>query len=179
MKDKNLTNDENEFLDHSNRIEGEYSEEAFEDAVKAWEYAKSCETIGLTELFEIHRLLLHRIQPEDAGHFRNHPIRIGGQIKKYLGPEVMESMAKGALADINGGESLGLAAQRAAFARKAHIRYEDLHPFPDGNGRSGRILYNWQRIKLGLPIHIIHEGDEQMEYYTWFKKDHGTEETAS
>jgi hypothetical protein len=28
-----------------------------------------------------------------------------------------------------------------------HMKYEDLHPFMDGNGRSGRILWAWQMLK--------------------------------
>jgi len=54
-------------------------------------------------------------------------------------------------------------------SKQIHVAFEDIHPFVDGNGRVGRILYNIHRIKLGLPIHIIHEGEEQKEYYKWFK----------
>jgi len=50
-----------------------------------------------------------------------------------------------------------------------YIEFEEIHPFEDGNGRTGRILMNLQRIKLGLSLLIIHEGKEQMEYYKWFK----------
>ncbi len=28
-----------------------------------------------------------------------------------------------------------------------HVAYERLHPFMDGNGRSGRVLWAWQRLK--------------------------------
>ena len=31
-----------------------------------------------------------------------------------------------------------------------HCRYESLHPFTDGNGRSGRALWLWQMVKMGL-----------------------------
>jgi hypothetical protein len=49
-----------------------------------------------------------------------------------------------------------------------HVSFEHLHPFRDGNGRVGRILYNWQRLKLGLPIHVI-KYEDRWEYYNWFK----------
>ncbi len=32
---------------------------------------------------------------------------------------------------------------------EAHMEYEAIHPFMDGNGRSGRVLWLWQRIKYG------------------------------
>lgn len=54
--------------------------------------------------------------------------------------------------------------------RKHHIRFEKIHPFIDGNGRVGRMLMNWQRIKVGLPLLIIWE-DEKSDYYKWFKGD--------
>jgi hypothetical protein len=36
----------------------------------------------------------------------------------------------------------------ADSAYQCHIAYEDLHPFTDGNGRSGRALWLWQMIEL-------------------------------
>ena len=40
---------------------------------------------------------------------------------------------------------------------KMHILYEDLHPFTDGNGRSGRALWAWQMqdISLGF-LHMFY-----------------------
>ena len=41
-----------------------------------------------------------------------------------------------------------------------HRRYETLHPFMDGNGRSGRILWAWQmiehNIRPGLSLGFLH-----------------------
>lgn len=32
---------------------------------------------------------------------------------------------------------------------EAHVEYETLHPFTDGNGRSGRVLWAWQMLREG------------------------------
>lgn len=32
---------------------------------------------------------------------------------------------------------------------RAHCEYEHLHPFTDGNGRSGRALWAWHMVQLG------------------------------
>ena len=40
----------------------------------------------------------------------------------------------------------------------AHQCYESLHPFTDGNGRSGRLLWLWQMNKFhnGAPLRFLH-----------------------
>ena len=48
-----------------------------------------------------------------------------------------------------------------------HTLFESIHPFRDGNGRSGRILMNYLAISLGYPPLIIKglSGTERNEYY--------------
>lgn len=36
-----------------------------------------------------------------------------------------------------------------------HQRYESLHPFIDGNGRSGRVLWAWHRLRLGRDPFVL------------------------
>lgn len=38
---------------------------------------------------------------------------------------------------------------------QAHCEYEHLHPFTDGNGRSGRALWTWHMIKTGQEHRLI------------------------
>lgn len=33
-----------------------------------------------------------------------------------------------------------------------HIGFEYIHPFTDGNGRTGRVLFNWMMIGAGFPL---------------------------
>lgn len=37
---------------------------------------------------------------------------------------------------------------------EAHVEYELLHPFTDGNGRSGRALWLWHMNKTGSPVYL-------------------------
>jgi len=55
-------------------------------------------------------------------------------------------------------ESLGWLLQEVNGFRvnpfEAHVRYEMIHPFMDGNGRSGRMLWYWQMEALNLSTHL-------------------------
>lgn len=41
---------------------------------------------------------------------------------------------------------------RGANPFATHVKYETLHPFEDGNGRSGRALWAWQMQQRGDPM---------------------------
>lgn len=47
---------------------------------------------------------------------------------------------------------------------KHHIEYEKIHPFIDGNGRTGRLLLSYEMISIGLlPVDI--RKDDRLRYY--------------
>ena len=47
---------------------------------------------------------------------------------------------------------------------KYHIEYENIHPFQDGNGRTGRLLINYELIKNNLPPAVI-DVENRTRYY--------------
>jgi len=56
-------------------------------------------------------------------------------------------------------------------AYENHIAYENLHPFSDCNGRSGRVLWAWQAHKsnrMYLSLGFLH-----MFYYQTLQRSHG------
>jgi len=58
----------------------------------------------------------------------------------------------------NGGNFMG-------FLAKQHVIFETIHPFDDGNGRTGRIILNYLLISAGYPPVILKGDDENKTKY--------------
>ena len=56
-----------------------------------------------------------------------------------------------------------------------HADFEKIHPFPDGNGRTGRLLMNFELMKEGFPITIIKKEDRE-DYYNALEKAHSNDD---
>ena len=59
-----------------------------------------------------------------------------------------------------------------ALAR-LHARFEQIHPFLDGNGRAGRLVLNLLLVRLGYPPAIIYKGDRTRYLAALGRADHG------
>jgi len=147
------------FIKESNFIEKEYSPEAIKDALYAWSFARKIVIpINQNIIQKIHQRLMRRLNEKIAGKFRTREVIIGNNVglpSKYIDTHLNR------LCDFK--------PQTEKDITQWHIKFEHIHPFEDGNGRTGRIIMNLQRLQVGLPLLIIHEGFEQYEYYRWFK----------
>ena len=58
-----------------------------------------------------------------------------------------------------------------------HLRFEGVHPFIDGNGRTGRLILNFELIKAGLlPVNI--KFADRRKYYDSFDQYYSNGHTA-
>lgn len=152
-----------DFLDESNAIEGVYDIKSLEQAVFAWRFLREQEKMSPHVILKTHKILmLHQpLYPNEKGYFREVPVYIGGReaMPQHLIWEAIRQWCEEVNTDILGMRRLW---------KQRHVEYETIHPFVDGNGRTGRMFMNWQRIRQGLPILVI-KSDERHKYYEWFK----------
>lgn len=174
-----ITTKEREFLWESNCIENERSPIALVDAEAAWIYVRRLSEakrdIVVDDVLKIHEILMKHLRPDIAGQIRKVAVRIGYSIKKAEHEDVIKGKIYEALTMTNSfpaftDKKLSKKEGREEWAKTAHVMFEDVHPFEDGNGRTGRILWNIHRKRLGLPLGIIHaDTPEQLNYYKWFR----------
>ena len=116
-------------------------------------------TLRHEDIFKLHRLLAAEVMDQgDAGRYRTIAVRVG----KFLPPPP---------ADVSGlmFELLEWWNKRAAelspllSSAIVHYRFEAIHPFADGNGRTGRALALWELYRQGFDTHHIFSVDE----YYW------------
>ena len=56
---------------------------------------------------------------------------------------------------------------------KYHIDFERIHPFEDGNGRTGRLLINYELLKNDLPPVVIAKED-RVKYFEFLRNNDST-----
>jgi Fic family protein len=126
------------------------------------------ELLTLAELREVHALAMGPVwdvapHPEATprerpGSFREHDIE---PFPKGMRPPEwtqISVLVDDWIADARNLRDVDAVAFPEALAA-LHARFEQIHPFLDGNGRAGRLLINLLLVRLGYPPAIIYKGD--------------------
>ena len=125
------------------------------------------EKAELTEyvIKQIHSLVLAD-KPMDKGTYRKVPVRILGAHHEPVQPYLIEPKMNELLQNFKN-DNTNIAEKLALF----HINFEGIHPFIDGNGRTGRLLVNLELMKAGYPPIDIKFTDRK-RYYDAFDSYH-------
>ena len=110
---------------------------------------------------QIHYLVLAD-KREDRGVYRRVPVRIMGAQHEPVQPYLIEPKMEQLLYDF-AASTEHIVTKLARF----HIEFEGIHPFIDGNGRTGRLLVNLELMKSGFPPIDIKFTD-RIAYYNAF-----------
>jgi len=107
------------------------------------------------------------------GKYRNVPVAIQEANREpsqpHLIPQHMEEL-------IAGYDGMKQGKHIIEAIAEFHLRFEDIHPFIDGNGRTGRLIINLELIKAGLlPVNI--KFTDRRKYYGCFDDYYGEKQT--
>jgi Fic family protein len=109
--------------------------------------------ITLVTVLELHEAVFRGVKP-DAGQWRRVNVRIVGA--KHLPPRMEQVIPL--MSDWEREYQARHTAGEAVFPLAAwmHVGFEAIHPFSDGNGRTGRLLLNLHFLKHSWPpVHIL------------------------
>ena len=156
---KGLTIDKKPLKDHLEAIGHKEAFDYISDLVK------EKKPINESIIKQIHYLVLAD-RPQDRGTYRKVPVSILGAKHTPVQPYLIEPKLQKLLKDYSQSQE--------NFIRKLakfHLDFEAIHPFIDGNGRTGRLLVNLELMKLGYPPIDIKFVD-RMAYYDAFDSYH-------
>ena len=132
------------------------------------EIIQNKENINEWQIKQIHALVLKKIDQANAGVYRRENVLISGA--EHAPPDhihVSDKMKNLIECYEKKWKSLH-PAERAALL---HIDFVGIHPFVDGNGRTSRLLQNFELMKEGFPPIVIKK-EKRLEYYKALDKAH-------
>lgn len=146
----------------SHHLEAIGHKEAFDYVVSL---VQKNEPLSERVIKDIHYLVLAD-KKDDRGIYRKIPVTIAGAAHEPVQPYLIQPKLESLLQDFARDES-HIVTKLARF----HIDFEAIHPFIDGNGRTGRLLVNLELMKAGFPPINIKFAD-RLAYYDAFDSYH-------
>ena len=122
-------------------------------------------TLSESVIKQIHYLVLAD-KKDDRGIYRRIPVRIMGAQHEPVQPYLIQPQLEQLLENYRNSTE-HIIPRLARF----HIEFEGIHPFIDGNGRTGRLLVNLELMKGGYPPIDIKFAD-RIAYYNAFDEYH-------
>ena len=122
-----------------------------------------------TVIKNIHALVLMN-RPDDKGVYRRIPVRIMGAYTEPVQPYMIEPKMTELLSANEERKNTMTDIERIALF---HLEFEGIHPFIDGNGRTGRLILNLDLIRNGYPPINVKFTDRKRYYdaFDAFYKD--------
>jgi len=114
-------------------------------------------------ILKLHSILMNGILP-NAGQYRRHPVRITGvnlPTANYIRVPNLMSKVMTDVKKIN--------KDVISLSVRIHSRFEQIHPFSDGNGRIGRLLVDAMLLEKNIVPAIIRQEQKQL-YYAYLYK---------
>lgn len=105
------------------------------------------------EIKQIHNLILRKMYPQEAGCYRSLDVMAAGTNYRYPPHYGLSQLMDDFVTWLKSDTALSL--HPVEYATMAHYRFVSIHPFRDGNGRTGRLLMNLLLLRSGYPIVII------------------------
>jgi len=148
-----------EYFRESNAIENVYDESAIDATMDAWDDIKNEESLTHNVIKTGHSHILADRQPDIAGEYRDIQVYVGDTTPPP--PVVVESEMD---------KLLSWSPDDPLEAIEWHIAFERIHPFADGNGRIGRLLYLWHCWRVDSDP-IMWRAEDRSGYYDLFQSD--------
>jgi Fic family protein len=123
--------------------------------------------ISETDILDIHRLILSKIDDANAGRYRSMAVRIAGAAVVLPNPVKVPQLMAEFVQWLQTAQG-----HPAEVAAQAHYRLVSIHPFVDGNGRTARLLMNLILVREGYPPAIIRKEDRR-KYINALEKAQG------
>jgi Fic family protein len=129
------------------------------------------EHLSELDIKQTHSLILKNIDSQNAGSYRKTNVIISGAEHKppqfFDVPQQMENF-------INWYQQNHKIMHPIELAARVHIDFVGIHPFIDGNGRTSRLLMNFELLKGGFPPAVINV-ENRLEYYKALDLAHTTQ----
>lgn len=151
-----------EHIRQSNLIEGIDNPEEDRRSMRAWKWLRGQHGISTGVVLELHRrITLKQLGPRQRGNWRTIQVYVGNHVPPapaLVMPQISRLIDKLRFE------------YHTLDPIEMHVEFETIHPFVDGNGRTGRMLLWWHQQKRSELPTLFLNAEKHEKYYRLFDK---------